>query len=95
MKPPFLDSESLLMTGGFISRLESKERECLCVSRDYTIVSSISFLSPSFLFLVFLSLFFHEFLHLSLPSGRGDMSRKIMLGNGCRVSSLESQKFSR
>ena len=27
MKPPFLDSESLLMTGGFISRLESKERE--------------------------------------------------------------------
>jgi len=30
MKPPFLDSESLLMTGGFISRLESKERECLC-----------------------------------------------------------------
>jgi len=32
MKPPFLDSESLLMTGGFISRLESKERECLCDS---------------------------------------------------------------
>jgi hypothetical protein len=50
MKPPFLDSESLLMTGGFISRLESKERECWkrCCSRvkDLWLAKDNRFLNP-------------------------------------------------